>query len=71
MSFGTKEISFPIKNAPENLELVQYRKIFLGTHAFTNPLNHVNVYIIEDEFSLTIIDTGLNTDETKLRWKGL
>ena len=72
MILGIKEISFPIKNAPVNLELVQISEnIFWARIPLPNPLNHVNVYIIEDKFGLTIIDTGLNTEETRLRWKGL
>ena len=55
----------------KTLNLCNIGKYFWARMPLPNPLNHVNVYIIEDEFSLTIIDTGLNTDETKLRWKGL
>ena len=72
MSLETKEISFPIKNVPENNELVQVIKnIFWARMPLPSPLNHVNVYIIEDDLGLTIIDTGLNTQETRLRWKSL
>ena len=72
MSSEIKEILFPLRNAPENIELVKVSEnIFWARMPLPHPLDHVNVYIIEDSFGLTIIDTGVNTEETRLRWDGL
>ncbi|WP_374684947.1 MBL fold metallo-hydrolase [Mesorhizobium sp. J428] len=34
-------------------------------------LDHVNVYLVQDGESWTLIDTGINTDEAKAAWQAL
>ena len=66
------EIRFPFAEPPLNggfLEVapgilwVRFRLPFL--------LNHVNIYLIEDDGGWAVLDTGLGNDETRAAWEGL
>ena len=60
------KIRFPFKDPPENKEIKRINdNIFWARMKIPYPLNHVNVYILKDGESLTIVDTGMNTEENK------
>ena len=64
------KIRFPFKDSPENKEIKRINdNIFWARMKIPYPLNHVNVYILKDPESLTIVDTGMNTEENKELWQ--
>jgi glyoxylase-like metal-dependent hydrolase (beta-lactamase superfamily II) len=65
-------IAFPHKEPPQDGEVVEVAHGLLWTR-FSLPflLNHVNVYLIEDNGGWAAVDTGLGTDATKTAWDAL
>lgn len=69
--------------APPGLEYVQDRppeparviEVGPGVHWLRMPLpfalDHINLWLLEDEDGWTIVDTGINLDETKTLWRDL
>jgi glyoxylase-like metal-dependent hydrolase (beta-lactamase superfamily II) len=65
-------IAFPFAGAPEEGQVIDVAPGILWTR-FSLPflLNHVNVYLIEDEGGWAAVDTGLGMDSTKAVWDTL
>lgn len=57
----------------ENIQFGNPSQIVDGVYLLRMPmpfrLNHINLYLIEDAHGWTIIDCGLNNDETKAVWE--
>lgn len=64
------QLRFPCGDAPPSGELKQ---VVPGIHWLRMPLpfqlNHINLYLLEEADGWTIIDTGMQLDETKAHWE--
>lgn len=71
-STATRSLEFPPFAVPEPGTVTQIADGLLWTR-FRLPfqLNHVNVYLIEDEGGFAILDTGIGIDETRAAWDAL
>lgn len=62
-------VDYPWKDAPEHGQLVPVAE---GIHWLRMPLpirlNHINVYLLEDDEGLVVFDTGFNTPELRAIW---
>jgi len=65
-------IRFPFETAPEGVEMIE---VATGIHWIRLPLpmklDHVNIYVLEDDAGWTVIDTGMNTGKTRALWQAL
>ncbi len=65
-------IKFPFETPPEGIEMIEVAE---GIHWIRLPLpmklDHVNIYVLEDEGGWTVIDTGMNTGKTRALWQAL
>jgi len=65
-------VRFPFATAPENSAVLQVADgIFWMRLRLPFALNHVNVYIIEDQGGFAIVDCGLDIAESRAAWEGL
>jgi glyoxylase-like metal-dependent hydrolase (beta-lactamase superfamily II) len=65
-------IAFPYPQAPEPGTLVAVAPgIFWLRLALPFLLNHVNVYLVEDDGGWAVLDTGLGNDETRQVWESV
>ena len=65
-------LRFPWLAAPEPGEVVEVAPgLFWTRFALPFRLNHVNVFILEDEGGWTIVDTGLGDQQTRTAWEAL
>ena len=65
-----KEISFPINKPPNFGEIHEVcDDIFWARMPLPMILNHVNVYILNCSEGLTIIDTGIYSEECIFAWE--
>ena len=65
-------IAFPYPEPPPNGGFLEVAPGILWVR-FKLPflLNHVNIYLIEDDGGWAVLDTGLGNDETRAAWEGL
>jgi glyoxylase-like metal-dependent hydrolase (beta-lactamase superfamily II) len=67
---ATKSLQFPISEAPA---MGQPLAVAEGVYWLRMPLpfalNHINLWLLEDDTGWTIIDTGVNTDACKELWQ--
>lgn len=63
-------LKYPYKTPPEGGELIE---VAPGIHWIRMPLpmtlDHINLWLLEDGDGWTIVDTGMNTDETENLWE--
>lgn len=66
----SKDISFPYEKPPDFGEILSIAEdIFWARMPLPMMLDHVNVYILNSNEGLTIIDTGINSKECINAWK--
>jgi len=62
-----------LPNTPGEPVYGQPQELVRGVHLLRMPLpfnlNHINLYLLEDEEGWTLVDTGLNAPETKAIWE--
>lgn len=65
-----KNIHYPFENIPASLELIKIAtNLFWLRMPMPFTLNHINLWLIEDQDGWTIIDSGLNFDKSKDYWQ--
>lgn len=65
-------LQFPFQNPPEAGTVISVAPGVLWARIpLPYRLDHVNVYLVEDGDSWTLIDTGINTDAAKAAWQTL
>jgi len=65
-----KQIYYPVKDTPKPYELTKVAKnLFWLRMPMPFALNHINLWLIEDEDGWTLIDTGLNFNKSKRYWQ--
>ncbi|MDA0978206.1 MAG: MBL fold metallo-hydrolase [Proteobacteria bacterium] len=68
-AFMSEAISYPFDESPA---YGTTREVTDGVHWLRMPLpmslNHINLYLIEDDHSWTVIDTGIRGEETRNLW---
>ncbi len=63
------KVSYPFEKAPEPNELIKIvDNIFWLRMPMPFSLNHINLWLIEDNNGWTIIDSGLNLEKSKSYW---
>lgn len=66
------ELTYPIKDAPEDGELIAVTPgVFWLRMPLPITLNHINLWLLEGDDGWTIVDTGIATDKTKYLWEKL
>ena len=69
MQIKEEKISFPYIEPPKAGELTRITHgIFWARLSLPMLIDHVNVYILEDDEGLTLIDTGLNFSNCRAAW---
>ena len=62
-------VHYPWEAAPEFAQPLEVADgIFWFRVPLPMPLDHVNVYVLEDNDGWTVVDTGLSTEKTKGMW---
>ena len=65
-------IKYPFKFFPEDKKIVEVQKgVYWIKILLPTIISHVNVYVLEDDDEITIIDTGLACDHCKQIWSFL
>jgi glyoxylase-like metal-dependent hydrolase (beta-lactamase superfamily II) len=65
-------LTFPHATAPDNGSLVEIAPGVLWLRlALPFALNHVNIYLIEDDGGWAVLDTGLGDDATRAAWDAM
>ena len=63
-------VHYPWDAAPEFAQPLKVADgIFWFRVPLPMPLDHVNVYVLEDNNGWTVVDTGLSTKKTKEMWQ--
>ncbi len=63
-------VHYPWEAAPEFAQPLKVADgIFWFRVPLPMPLDHVNVYVLEDKNGWTVVDTGLSTKKTKEMWQ--
>lgn len=66
------ELAYPLAGKPDPAATIE---VVPGIHWIRMPLpfalNHINLWLLEDDGAWTIVDTGLNSDTTKGLWQRL
>lgn len=71
-SSATRPITFPHAEAPASGSLTEVAEgIFWLRLRLPFQLNHINVYLIEDDGGFAVLDTGIGIDETKSAWEAV
>ncbi|MBT7451482.1 MAG: MBL fold metallo-hydrolase, partial [Rhodospirillaceae bacterium] len=66
------ELTYPLDELPEPGGLVRVAPgVFWLRMPLPIALNHINLWLLEDDDGWTIVDTGIGTDETKELWEQL
>ena len=72
MQKKNQNLSFPYSEPPAFGELTKITDgIFWLRLALPMLIDHVNVYLLEDDDGLTLIDTGLNSPKCRAAWKAI
>ena len=68
-----QDISYPLGDrVPDRGEMIQVADgIYWLRMSLPMQLNHINLYVLEDESGWWIIDTGMKTSDTRKRWRAL
>ena len=70
MKTGSNGLSYPVENRPNPGELVEVGPgIFWLRMPLPISLNHINLWLLEEQDGWTIVDTGMATEETKALWE--
>ena len=66
MREGSNNLSYPCDKRPEAAELVEVAAgVFWIRMPLPISLNHINLWLLEEEDGWTIVDTGMATEDIK------
>ena len=67
-----RNLEYPFESRPEPAKTIEIRP---GIHwvrmRLPMQLNHINLWLLEDDGGWTVVDTGIKNDETTLAWEQL
>jgi len=70
MKTGSNGLSYPFDNRPNPGELIEVGPgIFWVRMPLPISLNHINLWMLEEQDGWTLIDTGMATEDTKALWE--
>lgn len=72
MKTGSNGLSYPFENRPTPGEIIE---VGPGIHWVRMPLpislNHINLWLLEEQDGWTMVDTGMATEDTKVLWEDI
>jgi Alkyl sulfatase and related hydrolases len=70
MKTGSNGLSYPFDNRPNPGELFEVGPgIFWVRMPLPISLNHINLWMLEEQDGWTLVDTGMATEDTKALWE--
>ena len=70
MKTGSNGLSYPFDNRPNPGELIEVGPgIFWVRMPLPISLNHINLWMLEEQDGWTLVDTGMATEDTKALWE--
>jgi len=70
MKTGSNGLSYPFDNRPNPGELIEVGPgIFWVRMPLPISLNHINLWLLEEQDGWTLVDTGMATEDTKALWE--
>jgi len=70
MKTGSNGLSYPFDNRPNPGELIEVGPgIFWIRMPLPISLNHINLWMLEEQEGWTLVDTGMATEDTKALWE--
>ncbi len=70
MKTGSNGLSYPFDNRPNPGELIEVGPgIFWIRMPLPISLNHINLWMLEEQDGWTLVDTGMATEDTKALWE--
>jgi len=67
-----RNLEYPFESRPETGQTIEIRPgIQWVRMRLPMQLNHINLWLLEDEGGWTVVDTGIKNDETTLAWEQL
>ena len=70
MKTGSNGLSYPFDNRPNPGELIEVGPgIFWVRMPLPISLNHINLWMLEEQDGWTLVDTGMATEDTKTLWE--
>ena len=70
MKTGSNGLSYPFDNRPNPGELIEVGPgIFWVRMPLPISLNHINLWMLEEQEGWTLVDTGMATEDTKALWE--
>ncbi|MBT5153819.1 MAG: MBL fold metallo-hydrolase [Gammaproteobacteria bacterium] len=72
MRIGSNNLTYPFDNRPKPAKRIEVAPgVFWLRMPLPISLNHINLWLLEDDDGWTIVDTGMSNQETKSLWESL